>query len=117
MQRKGFLLRCLRHKEIKVANEKWTKNRLFYSWGCKVNVLSPEYTHETWLNYGVSKAYEIGDLRSGPQFDLVINTGGPLMQDICHKLATKRVVTTILKPPHDLGQYHYYHIVTDLLRL
>eukprot|EP00093_Oithona_nana_P002682 02682.XXX_36441_37528_1 [CDS] Oithona nana genome sequencing. len=78
-------------------------------WGCQVSCLSPKYTHESWLSLGADHVLDIEDLRptgssalpkapvgsSKLQFDLVINTGGPLMQDTCNEVATKRVITTL----------------------
>ena len=80
-----------------------------FSWGCQVSCLSPKYTHESWLSLGADHVLDIEDLRptgssalpkapvgsSKLQFDLVINTGGPLMQDTCNEVATKRVITTL----------------------
>ena len=75
-----------------------------FSWGCEVSCLSPKYTHESWLSFGADHVLDIEDLpppttltkaSSKLQFDLVINTGGPLMQDTCNGVATKRVITTL----------------------
>ena len=75
-----------------------------FSWGCEVSCLSPKYTHESWLSFGADHVLDIEDLpppttltkaSSKLQFDLVINTGGPLMQDTCNGVATKMVITTL----------------------
>lgn len=63
-----------------------------------MSCLSPKYTHESWSSLGADHVLDIEDLQKASsklQFDLVINTGGPLMQDTCQGVATKRVISTL----------------------
>ena len=51
---------------------------------------------------------ERSEASSEPQFDLVINTGGPLMQDTCNRVATKRVITTLSSAPQIQVDYNVF---------
>ncbi len=92
---------------------------LLFSWGCEVTVLSPSYTHDQWLSFGADHVIDTTNLRLDEgrdikkrfRFDVVINAGGLLMQDVCHELAHKRVVTTLCVSPN-LVEYGVY---TNLL--
>jgi len=77
-------------------------------WGCEVTCVAPLYTHEYLITLGAHSV--IGDdmseisklVASGKRFDIVLNTGGLLAEDLCLSLTAPgsgRVVSALVQPP------------------
>lgn len=77
-------------------------------WGCKVTCVAPTYTQEYLLSLGAFAV--IGDdmveinrlLATEKKFDVVMNTGGLLSEELCLSLTepeSGRVVSALVQPP------------------